>query len=838
MIGHDAPARRAGVRRAMHLLCAVAALLLAAEGAAALAPLQSADPGRISGRVVDADDRPLATVAITLRSAADSSLVTGALTDASGGFRVEGLPVGRYLLHVGRIGYLSRSSEPLEITAAEPRVELGAIRLETAPVVLDGVEAQVDRPTVVVEADRTIYDARQMPVAEVGTTVDVLRAVPELEVDVNDNVRLRGNQAVAIHLNGRPTPMRGEQLATFLRQLPGDRVDRVEVMPNPSARHDPEGMGGIVNIVLREDVQIGLSGSISTHFSSRGRQALSGRFNVQRGRLTLFSGGSVNRSTMEFESWDLRRNLLMVPITSIEQTTTSENRGNGWNLDWTAELNVGEGATLWSNAWLFHSGSDVDGLTNYAIIADDDDVRERYRRENARTGSFGNYNFAGGFRKVFEPQRRELTIDGRYTGGGNESGNVGLQLFEPSGGVGPTPPPELRLNDIDANNGNLSIQTDYFTQFRGGRLDVGYRAWRRDQDNDNLLRIFAYPVESDPASETRSSFEYEEFFHSLYGTWAVTRGRFRAQGGLRAEHSTTTFDSRVEEDRFERSYTSLFPSGNVSFEVRPGRTLRLLYARRISRPPPSYLDPFVPPTDPLNRFFGNPDLEPSYTSSYTLDLTVNTDRGTVRVAPYYRRSTNVWERIRSVDEEGVATSRWENTATSTALGTNLTLSLRPVGRLSGSTSLGVYRDTRDGTNIRPGLTGSAWFWSLGGNLGVRVSDDLTAQVFANHFPSQGMLQGRSSGFTMTQVAFRQQLFERRGSVSLGVTDPLNLNRFDSEIVDPTFTQRSRSTQPSRMVTLSFSVNLGQTPQRQSRTTQGPEGGEGATIPGTGPAGGG
>jgi hypothetical protein len=153
------------------------------------------DPGRISGRVVDAGEEALPTVTVTLRAASDSAVVTGVLTDPRGAFRLEGLPLGEYFIHVSRVGYASRSSETIALSQASPHMELGTIVLQVSAVALDGVEAVVDRPSVVIEADRTVYDARQIPAAAAGPVTDVLRAIPELEVDVDDNVRTRGEPA-------------------------------------------------------------------------------------------------------------------------------------------------------------------------------------------------------------------------------------------------------------------------------------------------------------------------------------------------------------------------------------------------------------------------------------------------------------------------------------------------------------------------------------------------------------------------------------------------------------------------------------------------------------------
>ncbi|MGH7472248.1 MAG: carboxypeptidase regulatory-like domain-containing protein, partial [Longimicrobiales bacterium] len=214
-------------------------------------------PGRISGTVVSAgSSQPLPATAITVRSAADSAFVAGVLTSPDGKFRIEGLPFGRYSVRLSHVGYKSSLTEIVALSVAAPRADLGTIEMVVAPIELAGLEAQAARAPVVLEADRTVYNTKDMPAAA-GTVIDVLRAVPELDVDIHGKISLRGNQAVAIHLNGRPAALRGDQLTNFLQQLPGKRVAKIEVMPNPSAKHDPEGMGGIVNLVLQQNIDLG-----------------------------------------------------------------------------------------------------------------------------------------------------------------------------------------------------------------------------------------------------------------------------------------------------------------------------------------------------------------------------------------------------------------------------------------------------------------------------------------------------------------------------------------------------------------------------------------------------
>jgi hypothetical protein len=777
---------------------------------------------------MNAEGQPLPSVAITVRSAADSSMVTGVLTAQDGKFLIEGLAPGKYTVRVSLIGYKPRSSEVIDLTGQRLAFDLGRVQLEVAPVEMKALEATAERSSeVVVEADRTVYNAKTMAAAA-GTAVDVLRAVPELEVDVNDNVKLRGNQSVAIHLNGRPTPMSGEQLTNFLKQLPGNRIDRVEVMPNPSAKHDPEGMGGIVNIVLKENVDLGLSGSLSGNASTRNRQYFNGRLNYQKGRLTLFTGAGINTYSDVNRNYDLRQNLITQPLSFVEQNSMTDQSMYGANLDWTAEFKVGKQAHLWSNAWMYGNRGASDGRTEYGILDELREVRDRYDRMSDRENFGGNMNIGLGFKQIFVRQKEELTIDGRYSKGSYETDTDERRLYMLLSGAAVSLPEELTLNDIEQGNGNFYVQADYFRPLGTGRVDVGYRAYKRDQDNDNWLRIFETPEATDPRSQMRTGYVYDEVFHSLYSTVGRTFGKFGINAGVRAEFASTRFESRITGDDFERDYQSIFPSLNLSYSPKQGQTVRFLYAKRISRPPPFYLDPVVPSTDPLNITIGNPDLLPSYGHSLTLDFSMTGSKGTLRIAPFFRRTADGWERIRTVDTAGVATNRYENALSAQNYGANMTVSLRSTGKLSGSVNFSLYRDERDGTNISSAYRRSATMYSLYGSLGYKITPTLTAQTYAMYFPSQYILQGRESGYSYTSLGLRQQVWGTRGTISLNINDPLNMYRYNSSTRDATYIQESRSSYKSRVATLGFTYNFGKPPQQMSRRSA-DDSGAGETI---------
>ncbi|HEU4558045.1 MAG TPA: carboxypeptidase regulatory-like domain-containing protein, partial [Longimicrobium sp.] len=412
---------------------AVLALAAAAPAAA------HAQEGTVTGTVVDAaSGRPVAAAAITLRSAADTSRTLRGVVATDGRFRVTGAAPGTYTLLASALGYAPQRRPSVVVPAGGGAVDVGTIRLAVSAIRLQGVEAVTQRSQVQVAADRTIYNTSEMPVAAGGMATDVLRSVPELEVDVNGAVQLRGTPA-QIYLNGRPAPMQGESLELFLQQFPADRIERVEVIPNPSARFEAEGAGGIVNIVLKKDTDLGLSGNLFANGGSQGDIGLGGRITYQQGRVTLFGGGFVRRSDRRTTSYDLRKNLIADPVSLLEQDGFTDREGLSGNLDLTTELKLSERSTLWSQVGFWRNGFDADGVTIYTRSDTLGAVFERYDRDQVNERSSLSTDLSLGFRHSFAPQRREEPRrQGAGPGGPGGRGEGGhMPGGMPGGGRGP-----------------------------------------------------------------------------------------------------------------------------------------------------------------------------------------------------------------------------------------------------------------------------------------------------------------------------------------------------------------------------------------------------------------
>jgi hypothetical protein len=251
------------------LLVVLAFALALPTALVAQPPAQAGQPPamiEIRGRIVDTAGAPIPNAAVSLRPKGSTVTIAGAMAGRDGQFRITGLRPGTFSIRVAYLGY-APVIEDLTLVTDKPVVDLGVAKLAPLAMVLTDVTVEEERATVVTEPDRNTYTAKDIAPGASNAS-ELLENVPSVQVDVDGKVSLRGNENVVVQINGRPTPMRGTQLAAYLKSLSANVVDRIEVIPNPSAKHDPEGMAGIINVALKSNVDLGLSGSVTTAVSS------------------------------------------------------------------------------------------------------------------------------------------------------------------------------------------------------------------------------------------------------------------------------------------------------------------------------------------------------------------------------------------------------------------------------------------------------------------------------------------------------------------------------------------------------------------------------------------
>jgi hypothetical protein len=793
-------------------------------------PMHAQQAGQILGRVTGPGGDPIPGASVSARSVADSALVASSVSGQDGRFRLS-VAAGRYRLQISYLGHHPHTRE-LSVTADAPSVELGAIALSTAAVAIEGITVETERPAVVITADRTIYSTRDMPAIQGGVATDALRSVPELDVDLEGKVTLRG-ASPRIHINGRPTPMQGEALQQFLQQLPADRIDRVEVMPNPSARYEAEGAGGIVNIVLKSNTGLGLSGSLGLTAGTRGQTGGFGNLAYQEGRLTLFGNGSLNFHDRPSSSYDFRQNLVTDPTTFLLQEGLAGNRGHWSRADVSAELRLTGRSHLWASLSGGGYGSDSKGTIAYTHMDAVQDPTERYAQTT--TSTWGQFQGEGtlGFKHVVEEGKHELSVEARRSesGGGND-GRFLKQLFD-LGGSPLDQPPELMVNDTDQDETRTWLKSDYERHLGETRIQIGYQANLQCTTSDQLRENFSSEGGTAPITTLRNAFRYDETFHQAYVTASRKMGRLSLQAGVRAEQAHTEFFLPTTGEAFDNEYTSFFPNANLGYDLGHGRRLGFNFSRRVQRPWIWYLNPVDWSTDPLTRRVGNPRLQPQYTNSLGADLSWNGTKGMLRFAPYYRSTDNDWGQITLADASGVLTSTWENVASMKSYGAQVSAMLRSSGRVSGNVGGSGNREVRDASNLSQDYSGAYFRYNANGNLTVRLDRTLNLQGMLWYNSPQELPQGRRSAFVMSSIGARKQVFANKATVNLRIQDPFELARYNFETRDRTHLQIFRNSWSMRSASVSVSYNFGRAPRSVRRPT-GEEGQQQQPDPGMGP----
>lgn len=781
----------------------------------------AAGPGEIRGTVVDAESgNPVGSASVGVWSRADSALVAGAIARPDGTFRVQGLRPGRYWVRVTMLGYGSRNTA--EITVAEgaaARADAGRIRLTKSAVALEGLDVTAERAVVAIAPDRNSYQTRDVAPAA-ATASEVLEAVPAIQVDADGRVSLRGNENVVVQINGRPSPIRGAQLASYLKQLPANGIDRVEVVPNPSARHDPEGMAGIINIVLKQNVDLGMSGGITVGASSEDRYSASGNLGYQRGAATWFAtyGYTSDRRLSEGVNDRTRLGGQQSPLSFTEQDIDGRTGNDGHNLTASLDYRLSQRDVLSASVQANTRNSTDDALSRYVELDAGHDPTETYERvRDARTDS-RMLDGSVAFRRTLVPQKHELSAEVRFNATEDEDRT---DLWrQPSGGTG-ADRADAEIQNLDARTRQLTAEANYTRPLaERTKLETGYRGYARWLDRDYTVLTDALGTGTYTPSDLSNALELDERVNAVYGVVSHGVGRVEMQAGLRAEHAAREFSLADSGEEFPHSYASLFPSGLVSYQMGEKTQVKLSYSRRIRRPGTQELNPFPVFFDLQNVFIGNPNLSAEYTDALELGYQYSARSGSVQVSPFYRRTSNVIRFIintaDTVAGREVTSVSFENLARGTSWGADVNGSLRLGQRFNGFGAFNVFKMVTEGGGGESSLSSNAVTWTARVNGTVNLTPRTSLQAMYFYRAPMNIERGRFSSSAMANVSLRHTLMNEKASVTLRVSDPFDTNRFRVEAGDDNIIQLTERTFNNRALHVTFQYNFGQAPRVRAR----------------------
>ncbi|MFN7118208.1 MAG: TonB-dependent receptor domain-containing protein [Saprospiraceae bacterium] len=771
--------------------------------------------GAINGTVIsESNNQPLGYATITVFNAQDSTLINGSVTNDDGTFTVEVAP-GNYYVEISFISYRSKIINNIQLTAAQPSLDLGTIALGADATTLSEIEVSAERSRLQMSLDKRVFNVGKDLANTGGTATEVLDNIPSVAVDVEGNVSLRGSGSVRILINGKPSGLVGISNADGLRNIPANMIERIEVVTNPSARYEAEGMSGIINIILKKEQTQGVNGSfdITTGYPDNYGAAIN--LNFRREKLNLFANYSAFYRRNPGGGFTYQRFTNNDSLFITEQDSDRERGGFANNMRTGLD-------------YFFNDHNILTASFNYRMSTDENNSRNEYRdffnalnnptrislRRDREIETEPNLEYALTFRRTYERQGHELVADIRYQENTEkENSNIIEEFYTPEFTKMGIPDLFQYAFNREAEQ-SLIAQLDYVQPFaEEGNFEMGLRAALRRIGTDYRVEEFIdYQWQILPGLS--NNFKYNEDVYAAYAIWGNKYGQFSFQTGLRAELSDITTQLLQTNELNARDYFSLFPSAHIGYELANDNSLQLSYSRRISRPRFWDLNPFFSFSDARNFNSGNPNLDPEFTNALELGHLKYWGNASLSSSIYYRHTSGVIEEIQTIDNEGNTLRMPQNLAEEDAFGAEFTFSVSPKKWWNLDGSFNFYRAITDGGNIRPDLYADFYSWFTRLNSKLEIWKSLNAQIRANYRAPRNTTQGRDKSEYYIDLALSKDILKNNGTITFSVRDLFNSRRRRFITEGDNFFREGDFQWRARQVVLTLNYRINQTKKRE------------------------
>lgn len=709
--------------------------------------------------------------------------------------------------------------------AQEKKKDQGQI----ADQMLGEIQVTGRRSTMKLKVDRKEFDVASLITTAGQSASEVLENIPSVEVDNDGNVSLRGNTSVEVWINGRASGLTSDNRAQILQQLPAESIERVEVIDNPSAKYSAEGSAGIINIVLKKDRKSGYYGSVQAGADTRGGANTSFNINYNSSKLdAYFNIGYRHREDVgRTESW--QDNLTDGRRTSYERHDTENNRmGNMMFSRAGATWHATDKDDLTLSGMLFTGKNKNNSATPYyyGIYSDAGEEMTRIRQRDTRSGGpMTMYNVELNYRHNFSDKHflDFIVSHNRWTSDNDNVYQDSIYYMDPA-----TPTEYIyQSRPQDIGNRNTEVRLDYENPITDHlKLEAGYNG-KFSHENTPQYSYEADNWQGESLIEDKAYFNrfiYDNDIHALYATMSYNKDKFGIMAGLRGEYwrvetSSLTWDQEhgvADKDRpFKKDYFQLFPSVFMSYQLTPTQQLQLNYTRRLRRPWGGELNSFRNTSDASIISFGNPELTPEYSSSFSLNYLKQWDQHSLLVSGYYRPTTDVIQRINYRSQSDQMMYRTPmNVAQSVSTGMELTGKSK-LGRILDLTanvnayyySLDDFAYDIEGQTVT-GESQSSFTWNARLIAAVTLPYDMSLQVSGRYNSRRAITQGHRPASYGLDMGIKKNFLNRKLVLSINCRDVLNSRKFESYTENDTFERYQLNKRGSRRVNFTLTWNFG------------------------------
>ena len=742
---------------------------------------------KITGTLQSTEGKAVEAATVSLLKHKDSSLVKMALSDKSGNYTFEKIKNGDYIIKTEAVGFATCFSKPFQLADNNTSAAIPLIKLEAGANQLKEVTVVTHRPLIENKIDKTVMNVDASTTNSGLNVLEILEKAPGVSVDNDGNVSLKGKQGVMILVDGKQTYLTGADLANYLKNMPSNQLDQVEIMTQPPAKYDAAGNAGIINLITKKNKVNGFNGTITSSaiFAIYFKNTNNINVNWRHGKINLF-GQYGYTDWRGFNDINIKRSLRDTITEPYNRYSYQHTYGK--YLDYSHDFKAGfDYFANKTTTYTFsvtgnfdNSSFTSDGLAN---IYDSSKQFVQYNVANSQTKTpLTNLGFDLNVDKKLDDKGQLLSIDGDYVFYNSHSDQYTNNYLYNADGT-PSELPYLLNGDLPSLIDVYSLKADYKKPLKhDASLEAGFKSSYVRTDNNAIYTLFNNDNQKWEPDETLSNhFIYKENINAAYVSFQKKIKKFGMQLGLRAEQTIANGNQVTKSISFNKNYIQLFPTTYFTYNKNDKNTFELSYGRRVDRPDYSMLNPFQFQLDRYTYRQGNPNLQPQF--SHNVELSYNY-KGQLNITANYTYTTDIINDVLlTVKQPGDSNYTTYQTSENIASNRNIGLAVNYSKQIYKWWTINVYGNVfnNDYKGVIQGEAIHVNIFAFNGNFSSQFNfnkgwgAEASGWYNGKNFVSSAIL---ADPMGMFSLGGSKQVLKGKGSVKVNLRDPFYLAHFN------------------------------------------------------------
>ncbi len=757
---------------------------------------------------------PLQMATVRVFETKNNKLVTGNVTNQAGEISFN-LAANNYYIKVDFVGFKTYQTPVFDL---KNDFTLATILLENDSKLMEEVQVTGQKSTMTVEMDKRVFNVGKDLMSRGGNASDLLMNVPSVTVEPDGAIKLRGSDNVKILIDGRPSGLVSLKGGSGLNTIPASMIERVELITNPSARYEAEGMAGVINIILKKENAQGFNGSYELVGGFPINSGLGLNMNYRHKKINFFVNyGFTYRVSPNRGS--LYQEVFNSPLDISQQNRTGTLEGLNNNIRGGLDFYLTDKSIL-TAAYLFKR-SDARRLTDVEYLDFKGSLANFWAktlRTQDETEDEPNSEYSLTYKKDFGKKDHNFTADIRFIDNWERSD----QLFTQKGTdvLGKTIKNETFIQKSlnDEFEKNYVLQTDYVQPLgKNGKMELGARAGFRNMDNNYFVSQETENGTFVNLPEFTNNFDYTENITAAYGILGQKFGKLGIQTGLRAENTLVNTTLELTNEKNLRKYFNFFPTLHFSWAASEKNNFFASYSKRIRRPTYNDLSPFSTYTDSRNFFSGNPNLDPEFTNALETGFLKYLGKSNFGFTVYQRFTTDKIQGIRQVNNAGFAISRPENLNSEKSFGIEFISQMAVLKWWKVDFNFNLFQSKIDGTNVSDYFLRTIKAWNARQSSRITLPKQWEVQFRTQYEAAQKTVQGKRLPLFFMDLAISKEILKGKGNLLLNATDVFNSRKMRTIFADTNFESNGYFQYRMRQVNLTLNYRINQNKNTKTKS---------------------